>query len=225
MKKMKKTKPAQKQRLHAKYYEAILQLREPDHSVITFVEDAVKSAVADNREIFISKRKKLPNGWDFYLSLKGFAVDLGRALFNSFGGELKITKKLFSQHRQTSKLLYRITVLFRMAPFKPGDIVLLGENAFRITTLTKRFVIGMNLETLRSVELDYREAVRNAEKLEMVRAVVSKIQPHLEVIHPETFQSVPVLPITKNPKLVPGVKIFVVVSDNKVWHVATVCKN
>ncbi|MBI2141437.1 hypothetical protein HYU16_03360, partial [Candidatus Woesearchaeota archaeon] len=134
-----------------------------------------------------------------------------------FGGELKITKKLFSQHRQTSKLLYRITVLFRMAPFKPGDIVLLGENAFRITALTKRFVSGMNLETLRNAELDYKEVTRNADKLEAVRAVVSKVQPHLEVIHPKTFQSVPVLPITKNPKLVSGVKIFVVVSGDKVW--------
>ncbi len=217
MEKTKLKRHSPKQQKHAKYYEAILQLREPDPAVIMAVEDAVKSSAADNREIFISKRKKVTNGWDFYLSLKGFAVELGRALFNKFGGELKITKKLFSQHRQTSKLLYRITVLFRMAPFKPGDIVLLGENAFRITTLTKRFVSGMNLETLRSAELNYKETVRNAEKLEAVRAVVSKVQPHLEVIHPETFQSVPVLPIAKNPKLVPGVKIFVVVSGNKVW--------
>ncbi|MBI2581095.1 hypothetical protein HYV85_04815 [Candidatus Woesearchaeota archaeon] len=214
---MGKSKPVRKQQKHAKYYEAILQLREPDPAVIMAVEDAVKSSAEDNKEIFISKRKKVTNGWDFYLSLKGFAVELGRALYNKFGGELKITKKLFSQHRQTSKLLYRITVLFRMAPFKPGDMVLLGENAFRITALKKRFVSSMNLETFRNVELDYKEVVRNAEKLEAVRAVVSKIQPHLEVIHPETFQGVPVLPITKNTKLVPGVKILVVVSGDKVW--------
>ena len=215
-------KPAPKQQKHAKYYEAILQLREPDPDVIQSVEDAVKSAAADNREIFISKRAKVTNGWDFYLSLKGFAVDLGRALFGKFGGELKITKKLFSQHRQTSRLLYRITVLFRMAPFKPGDFVLLDGNAFKITTLTKNFVSGMNLGTLRAEELDYKDAVRNAEKLEAVRAVVSKVQPHLEVIHPKTFQSVPVLPAVKNSRLVPGVKIFVVVSDGKVWRVADV---
>ncbi len=217
MEKVEKTRPASKRTLHAKYYEAILQLREPDHSVIEFVEGAVKSAAADNREIFISKRKQVTNGWDFYISLKGFAVEVGRALFRTFGGELKITKKLFTQHRQTSKLLYRITVLFRMAPFKPGDLVLLDGNAFRITALTKSFVSGMNLETSRTLALDYKEVVRNSEKLEVVRAVVSKVQPHIEVIHPKTFQSVPVLPIIKNSELVPGVKTYVVVSDDKVW--------
>ncbi|MBI2580328.1 hypothetical protein HYV85_00800 [Candidatus Woesearchaeota archaeon] len=80
----------------------------------------------------------------------------------------------------------------------------------------------MNLETLRNAELDYKEVVRNADKLEAVRAVVSKVQPHLEVIHPKTFQSVPVLPVTKNPKLVSGVKIFVVVSGDKVWRITDV---
>ena len=155
---------------------------------------------------------------DFYLSSNSFAIALGRALYDKFGGELKISKKLFSQHKSTSKLLYRMTVLFRMAQFSPGDFILFNGRAFKITNLRKR-VYATDVESLRSVELGYKDVMRNAEKLEIVKVTVSKVRPHLEVIHPETFQSVPVFPLDKNSKLVPGERTKVVFSEHKIWHV------
>ena len=203
-------------RKHAKYYESILQLRNPQFKVIELVEHGVK---AENQEdIFISKRKKVANGMDFYLSSNSFAISLGRALYDKFGGELKISKKLFSQHRQTSRLLYRMTVLFRMAPFSPDDFILFNSRAFKITNVRKS-IFAIDVESLRSVELNYKDVMRNAEKLKLVKVTISKIRPHLEVIHPETFQSVPVFPLDKNSGLVPGERAKFVFSEHRIWRI------
>ena len=204
---------------HANYYEAIFQLRNPGGNVeeaTHFVLEAVRSK---NQEgVFISKKKKVANGLDLYLSSNSFAVDTGRQLFRKFGGELKISRKLFSQHRQTSRVLYRMTVLFRMPPFRIGSFILLDGRAFKVTELAKKVVLAEDVETGKPFELQYKDVIRNFENLDTVRVIVSKVRPHLEIIHPTTFQSVPVLPLAKNSKLVPGEKTKVVVSEGKVWH-------
>ena len=205
---------------HAKYYESILQLRNPSGDVDDMVHRVVGSVNSQNAaDIFISKKKKVTNGVDIYLSSNRFAVEIGRDLFRAFGGEFKVTKKLFSQHRLTSRLLYRVTVLFRMAPFKVGDFILLEDEAFKVLNIAK-IVLLENLGARHQVELAYKAILRNFEKLGPVKVVVSKIKPHLEVIHPKTFQSVPVLPIDKSSRFVPGEKIRVIFSEGNVWRAA-----
>ncbi|HIG97979.1 TPA: hypothetical protein HA231_00960 [Candidatus Woesearchaeota archaeon] len=205
---------------HAKYYESILQLRNPSGDVDDMVHRVVGAVNSQNAaDIFISKKKKVTNGVDIYLSSNRFAVEIGRDLFRAFGGEFKVTKKLFSQHRLTSRLLYRVTVLFRMAPFKVGDFILLEDEAFKVLNIAK-IVLLENLGARHQVELAYKAILRNFEKLGPVKVVVSKIKPHLEVIHPKTFQSVPVLPIDKSSRFVPGEKIRVIFSEGNVWRAA-----
>ncbi|MBI2143731.1 hypothetical protein HYU17_01095 [Candidatus Woesearchaeota archaeon] len=202
---------------HSSYYEAILQVRASPREAGDVLHSVVEKVKAKGQEdIFISKKKKVTNGIDIYLSSNRFAVEAGRELFRAMGGELKVSRKLFSQHRQTSRVLYRVTVLFRAAPFKAGDFVLFEGKAFRVSSIG-RLVVVEGVENSRLFELAYRDAVRNFEKLSPVKAVVSKVQPYLEIIHPETFQSVPVLPVTKGSKLVPGEKIKVIAAEGKVW--------
>ena len=86
----------------------------------------------------------------------------------------------------------------------------------KIFEIDKR-VAAVNIETSKQLELAYKSILRGFEKLEPVKAVVSKTQPHLEVIHPETFQSVPVFPLAKNSRLVPGEKTKIFVAEGKVW--------
>jgi len=204
---------------HANYFEAIFQLRNPVGDVeeaTHFVLEAVRSK---NQEgVFISKKKKVANGFDLYLSSNRFAVDLGRQLFREFGGELKISRKLFSQHKQTSRVLYRMTVLFRMPPFRVGAFILLDGKAFKVMELAKKVVVAEEIEAGKLFELQYKDVVRNFESLGVVKVIVSKVKPHLEIIHPTTFQSVPVFPLVRNSKLVPGEKTKVVVSEDKVWR-------
>ena len=200
---------------HRNYFEAILQLRNPDNDIIGFVNRAFEGQ--DPGYVFISKRKKVTNGMDYYISSKEFAVSLGRFLYKEHGGELKITKKLFTQHRQTSKLLYRITVLYRMAAFRNGDYVLLNGRAFKITSLG-RLVHAVDVETMQQKEFSYKEVIRGGSGLPIKKVIVSKVRPHLEIIHPETFQSMAVSPLVKDSTLSPGEKMRVAMSGDRAWR-------
>lgn len=203
---------------HSSYYESILQLRNPYgdvDDVLHFVAEAVKAR--NQPDISIAKRKKVTNGVDVYLSSNSFAVEVGRELFRAFGGEFVVSKKLFSQSRQTSRVLYRVTVLFRMAPFKVGEYLLLDEKAFKVLSIAKKVLLE-NVENHKLLEENYKAVLRNCEKLAPVRVFVSKVRPQLEIIHPKTFQSVPVLPVDRASRLVPGEKVRVIFSESgKVW--------
>jgi NMD protein affecting ribosome stability and mRNA decay len=199
---------------HVNYFESILQLRSPDDELIGFVNDTIKS----REDVTLAKRKKVRNGFDYYLSSNKFASELGRYLYNTFGGDLKITKKQFSQHRMTSKVLYRVTVLFRMSPFKVGNFVIIEGKAYKLTSFVKKDYVGTNLENGKLADFKLDFILRNAEKIEPVNAVITKSQPHLEVIHPATFQSVPVLyPSKEKGPFVPGEKAKIIVQEDQVW--------
>ena len=92
------------------YFEAKLQLRPFNKEVYDFV----LKQVAKRKNVFISKEVKLKTGIDIYLTSQRFARSLGKKLKDTFKGELKITRTLFSRDRLKSKLIYRGTVLFRM---------------------------------------------------------------------------------------------------------------
>ena len=63
---------------------------------------------------------------------------------------------------------------------------------FRITAISKK-ITGKDLITGKKKKINLKNKV---EVLEAKKTIVSKTRPRLEVIHPETFQSVPVA----NPK-------------------------
>ncbi len=92
------------------YFEAILQIRPKNQEVLDFIKKQVEKREND----WIAKQEEKKYGVDLYISTRKFAVILGRKLKKSFDGELKITKSIFTRDRQTSKNVYRVTVLFRI---------------------------------------------------------------------------------------------------------------
>ena len=92
------------------YYEAVLQLRNPNKEAINCIVNAVEK----RKDVFIAKQVKLKTGIDFYISSQRFTKSLGRLLKKSFKGELKESRKLYGFDRQKSKQIYRGTVLFRI---------------------------------------------------------------------------------------------------------------
>lgn len=134
------------------YFEGILQLRNPNGLVIDFVNNQV-----ENKEgVFISKRVKVINGIDLYFSSQKFLQNLGRKLQKVFGGELKISRKLFTRKRLTSRLIYRANVLFRLPTTKKGDIVRLRGEDIRIVGMGRK-VLGKYVETGKKVVIDYED--------------------------------------------------------------------
>ena len=52
------------------------------------------------------------NGNDYYMSSNKYIVKLGNSLKKKFKGNVLITRKLFSRSSETSKPIYRVTVLY-----------------------------------------------------------------------------------------------------------------
>ena len=92
------------------YYEAILQLRPADEKVKKFVLDKI----AEKKRVFISKEVKLKTGVDLYISDQRFTQSLGKKLKKIFKGKLIKSRKIHTVDRQTSKMVYKVTVCFRL---------------------------------------------------------------------------------------------------------------
>ncbi len=95
---------------HVGYYEAILQLRPVKEEIITFLSEELKK----RPDVSISKQVDYKNGVDFYISSNEFTKSFGYKLKRKFRGELVISRALYSKDSMTSKLLYRLTILFRL---------------------------------------------------------------------------------------------------------------
>jgi NMD protein affecting ribosome stability and mRNA decay len=102
-----------------KYFEGKLQLRNPTPEVLNYVY----KKIAQDKHVWIAKEEKTKNGIDLWMSSNKFMLDLGKKLKKRFAGVLKTSKKLHTQHKITSKLLYRVTVLFKCLKFQKGDII------------------------------------------------------------------------------------------------------
>ena len=92
------------------YFEAILQLRNPNEELLNCVMNAVRK----RKNVFIAKEVRMKGGVDYYISSQRFTRSLGNKLKKAFKGELKVSRKLFGFDRQRSRLIYRGTVLFKM---------------------------------------------------------------------------------------------------------------
>jgi NMD protein affecting ribosome stability and mRNA decay len=94
------------------YFEANIQLRPFDKEVF----DWILKQIAKRPKVFVSKFVEYKTGIDIFISDQRFARRLGKKLNDTFKGDLKITRTLFTQDKMTSKLVYRGTVLFRLKP-------------------------------------------------------------------------------------------------------------
>lgn len=94
--------------MHENYFEAILQIRPKKQSILEFVRnDCLRNGIT------ISKEISKDFGYDLYLSSRKYAVQISKKLKKSFGGDLVFSKTLHTKNRMTSKLVYRITILYR----------------------------------------------------------------------------------------------------------------
>tara|TARA_B100000315_G_C14502675_1_gene553083 strand:+ start:342 stop:650 length:309 start_codon:yes stop_codon:yes gene_type:complete len=94
---------------HSQYFEAILQLRNPNDELLRFVYNQLKK-----RGATIAKTVTLKTGVDLYISDQRFTRAMGNKMKKAFKGELKTSRKIFTRNKQTSKDVYRVTVMFRM---------------------------------------------------------------------------------------------------------------
>ena len=180
--------------MHSEYYQGIIQLRNPNEQVSAFLEKALGTE--------ISKVKKVKNGFDYYIKDNKNALKATIKARDRFGGEHKINRKLYSQDRQTSKNVYRMHILLRLPEFAKNDVIKFENNLIKIVGLGKK-VTGLNIKTGKKKVFNYPEKFQ---LLEMHETQIIKIKPRIEILHPETYQSEPVMN-KKNVKIGDKVKI------------------
>ncbi len=134
---------------HSEYFEAVLQLRNISPEITAFVEEEIP-----RRGLSVSKVVELRTGVDFFLSDNNLTKMLGKKLQEKFGGELLITAKLHTKKKD--KNLYRLTVLFRQAPFKKNDVVLRNGEEYRVIALGKEIIL-QQLKTGKKFHVKYKE--------------------------------------------------------------------
>lgn len=152
-KKRKKTRQKKVFSKHPLYFEAILQLRNPDKRILNFVDFEI-----DRKNQSVAKVEKVRNGFDYYLANSKFAQQLGKSLKKKFSGILKVTAKLYSVSRQTGKQIYRVTVLYRRPSFKVGDVVVVKGEKVKIKSMAKD-VVGV-LESGKKVKYRFKDLER-----------------------------------------------------------------
>ena len=137
---------------HNQYFEGVLQLRNTNKEVLDFVLNLI-----DKKDsALISKKEKVTNGFDLYLTSQKFLQYLGKQLKKHFHGELKISVRLHTRNRITGKDVYRLTVLFRMSELKKEDIITYKGDKIKIIWIGKK-ILAKNLETGRKLTLSFKD--------------------------------------------------------------------
>ena len=129
------------------YYQGILQLRDVNDEILSFVHNQLKK----RSDAVVTKTIKFSNGVDLYITSQKFIRALGKKLKESFGGELKISSKLHTRNKQ-GKDLYRVNVLFRLSKYKKGDIVSVRGDKVRLITIGKK-IFAKDLKTGKKVTI------------------------------------------------------------------------
>lgn len=138
--------------VNAQYFEGILQLRNPNKEV----KEYVISQIEQNDNVFVSKIVKVRGGYDYYLSSNRFLKTLGYKLRKAFGGELKLSSKLFSRDRQTSKEIHRVNVLYRCWDIRRGSIVEYRGDKVEIMAIGNK-IQGRRIEDGKRVYINFKE--------------------------------------------------------------------
>lgn len=193
------------------YFEGILQSRNVNEDILGYIDESIKKQ--EKKGVFLTKKVKVKSGFDLYFTSNRYVVSLGNELQRNFGGLIKTSSKLFSRDRHTGKNLYRITILYEAPDFKKDDIIAFDNKIVKIEKMGRK-IFGYELKNNKKIMFEFRNIT--AKVLEKFNTTVSKVYPIVEVLHPETYQSVKV----ENPrKLKMGQEVKIAILKEKIYLV------
>jgi nonsense-mediated mRNA decay protein 3 len=136
---------------------------------------------------------------------------ISKKMHEQFGGELKISSTLHTRDTKKNKNLYRMTVMLRLPDFSKGDIIALDNTPCKVKSISKNIATCLDLVKRKIKKVNFMKSKVKA--LETHEVMVSKRYPSLEVLDPETYQSVEV----ENPRNIRKEKIKIVMIDKKIF--------
>jgi NMD protein affecting ribosome stability and mRNA decay len=190
------------------YFEGTLQLRNPNKDILKFIDNYFTN---QNKKVVIQKKTKHKNGIDLKVTSKKHLHELGKKLHYTFGGILKISPTLHGFDHQSSKHVYRLNVYFKAHDFKKEDVIKIDNKIIKVNKLGK-IIYGINIKNNKSVSIDIKD--KEYIILKKYKTSVSKIHPNVEVLHPETYQSIR---IDNKTDVKLGEKVNVVLDDGNFY--------
>ncbi|MBT3407633.1 hypothetical protein HN415_03020, partial [Candidatus Woesearchaeota archaeon] len=184
-------------RLKSGYYEGILQIRNTKNNLFDNVIDTIYNAVDSTNGVFITKIDEIKDGVDIYLGSNKFLRAIGKTLHEKYGGDIKISKKLFSVDHKTSKEIYRGTVLIRLPNFSVRDVILIKNKYLHVKKISPKSISGFDIVLNKKTKIQYNDPEKIFKKNKIKSVMVLKTHPQIEVLHSKTYQSV----IVENLKL------------------------
>ncbi|MFH2021626.1 MAG: NMD3-related protein [archaeon] len=166
------------------YLEGVLQLRNASDEAI----DKIKE-YCDKHNIHITKVAKNKNGYDLNISDHRKIKNLGDFLQKAYGGIMKVSPQLFSRDNQTSKDIYRVNVYYEMPDYKIGEAIATGKKVYLVTGVSKD-ISCIDLASGKNTTLNLKNKEYTA--LSPIKAIVTRVHPHIEVLDPENYQSISV---------------------------------
>lgn len=174
------------------YFEGILQIRNLTDERRPIVNFQINKD--DDHDNVVNKIVEFPNGLDLYMTKKKFIPKLAQKIIQQLGGLTTSNVKLFSHNHQTGKDIYRLNVLLELPEFEKEDVFFYNKKYIVINNLSK-FISARNLLTNKTVLFRYNEYKELKQKdstlvtkLEKHKTKVIRTRPHIEVLHPETYQ-------------------------------------
>jgi len=139
------------------YFEGVMQIRDGNKELMDWIHDRVRK----DKKAKIAKEKKVRGGVDLYMSDQHYMQSLGKKMKTRFSGILKVTRRLHTQDRMTSKQVYRVTVFFKPLAIKRGEVVTFqGEKVEILRIFSKRAQIK-NVKTGEKREVDLERLLRS----------------------------------------------------------------
>ena len=83
----------------------------------------------------------------------------GNKLQKRLGGEGVVSRRIHTRSRQTSRDLYRVSLLFRLPPFKKGDVISYKGEKIQIMQMHKK-VLAKDVKTGRKLNLSFKDLMR-----------------------------------------------------------------
>ena len=206
-------------KIKTEYFEGILQLRGAKKEVLQKAHDFVLAdiEVAGNKGIFITKWDEVVGGVDYYYTRQQYLPIIMNKLAHKFGAVGKTHPELFSKNRQTSKDVYRVNASVRLPEYELGTVIRYHKKIYQIFKIAKQ-VTGLDLNTQKRMTIDEINDIEVlVEPSAFIKAQVTKWYPYIEILHPETFQSVAVensIPLSKEIK-----EVLVAIVEERVWIV------
>jgi NMD protein affecting ribosome stability and mRNA decay len=193
------------------YYEGVLQLRNlPDSAV----DDALTYArQMEDRGVFVNKILRMPRGADLYISNQKIVKSMAIYLQKRYGGRIQNDAKLFTYDHLTSKDVFRVNVTLTAFTFGTNDIITDGMNTYIVQTIGVTSQI-VNIRTNEIEKID-AQAAKKFELLLPELVEVIRLIPHVSVLHPKTYQEIPLLQTTG--KLDVGSRVFAAVLDDRAY--------